>query len=431
MLHDPSHYTPMVLAREITVSDHDRSVLRELADKKAQIASLTCQRDTAQLWELLNDLKPKRPMVWINEIPWHEMNVGDELTLRCEGEWAREQELILRQELYQWNHMRGDMVVNPWIECPLAIHSTDFGIIEDTDIAKTDDANDIVSRRFKIQIACLEDLEKIQMPEVIHNEEATSYRYQAFCDVFEGIIPIRKIGQTHIWFTPWDYLIRWMGVENAMMALSEEPDLVHAAVDRMVDAWMIELDQFVEQNLLSLDCSNVRVGSGGYGYTSELPGDDFDPEYIKPHNMWGCSNSQIFSSVSPKMHWEFAIEHDMRWLERWGLNYYGCCEHLHNKIDILKRIPRLRKVSVSPWCDFAKMVDGCGDSIVYSIKPSPAIFVEDDWRPELARKAIRDILDISQGRAAIEFIMKDVSTVCYHPERLWDWAEVVMQEIEQ
>lgn len=63
MLHDPSHYTLMVLAREITVSDHDRSVLRELADTKAQIAALTCQRDTAHLWELLNDLKPKRPMV--------------------------------------------------------------------------------------------------------------------------------------------------------------------------------------------------------------------------------------------------------------------------------------------------------------------------------------------------------------------------------
>ena len=44
--------------------------------------------------------------------------------------------------------------------------------------------------------------------------------------------------------------------------------------------------------------------------------------------MWGCSNAQIFSEVSPKMHWEFALEHDLRWLRRWGLNYYGCCEPL-------------------------------------------------------------------------------------------------------
>jgi hypothetical protein len=39
-----------------------------------------------------------------------------------------------------------------------------------------------------------------------------------------------------------------------MMDLIERPDLVHAAVDRMVDAWMVELDQFEAMNLLSLDC---------------------------------------------------------------------------------------------------------------------------------------------------------------------------------
>ncbi len=34
-----------------------------------------------------------------------------------------------------------------------------------------------------------------------------------------------------------------------------------------------------------------------------------------PHNMWGCSNAQIFSEVSPQMRWEFAVEHDLRWLD--------------------------------------------------------------------------------------------------------------------
>ena len=60
-----------------------------------------------------------------------------------------------------------------------------------------------------------------------------------------------------------------------MLDLVERPDLVHAAVERMVDAWMVELDQFVELNLLSLDCNNTRIGSGGYGYTHSLPGRGF------------------------------------------------------------------------------------------------------------------------------------------------------------
>ncbi len=41
------------------------------------------------------------------------------------------------------------MIVNDFMSCPLAIHSTDFGIIEEVDVARTDDASDIVTREFK------------------------------------------------------------------------------------------------------------------------------------------------------------------------------------------------------------------------------------------------------------------------------------------
>ncbi len=431
MLHDPSHYTPMVVAEEIQVTENDKNILRELASQKAEIGTLSEQKENARLWTALNDLKSERPMVWINEICWNEMNVDDELTLRCEGGWAREQELNLRRELYQWNHLPGDMVVNPWIECPKAIHSTDFGIMEDTNVVKTEEDNDVVSRHFNVQIEELCDLEKIKMPVVVHNEAATAFRQQAFNDVYADILPIKTVGQSHIWFTPWDFLIRWTGIENAMIGLYDDPDLFHAAVDRLVDAWMVELDQFEEQNLLELDNSNERVGSGGYGYISELPNIGNAPKHVRPGDMWGCSNAQIFSEVSPNMHWDFAIAHDMRWMERWGVNYYGCCEPLHNKTDILKRIPRLRKVSTSGWCDVEKIMEGLGQDMVYSIKPSPAILAEDNWHPERAREEIRRVLDIGDGQTHMEFIMKDISTVRHQPQRLWEWAAIASEEVQR
>lgn len=318
----------MPVAEEISISPHDRDILRTLAAQLAEIAALPVHAEKARLWQKLNDLESERPMVWINEICWHEMDVDGELTLRAEHPCAREQEQNLRRTLYQWRHLPGDMIVDPFLACPLAIHSTDFGIIEDVDIVTTDPATDIVSRRFHIQIRDFDDLEKIRMPVVTHNRQATEFYYQAMCDTHAGILPVRKQGQTHIWFTPWDYLIRWWGIEEAMLDLTERPALVHAAVRRMVDAWMTELDQFVEQNLLSLDANNTRIGSGGYGYTRELPGADYHPESVKPHNMWGCSNAQIFSGVSPAMRWEFAVAHALRRLARWGLVYHGCCEPL-------------------------------------------------------------------------------------------------------
>lgn len=429
MLHDPSHYTPLADAGKIEVSETDRDVLRGLAEQKAEIGALPIQQETARLWRALNDLQSERPMVWINEICWNEMNVDEELTLRCEGAWAREQEVQLRRELYQWNHLPGDMVVNPWIECPKVIHSTDFGIIENTDVVKTEEDNEVVSRHFNVQIETLADLEKINMPVVTHDNAATAMREQLFHDVFADILPVRTVGQSHIWYTPWDFLIRWTGIENAMIGLYDDPDLFHAAVDRLVDAWMVELDQFEEQNLLELDNGNVRVGSGGYGYVSDFPTHEDSPKHVTPKDMWGCSNAQIFSEVSPDMHWEFAIKHDLRWMERWGINYYGCCEPLHNKTDILKHIPRLRKVSTSGWCDVEKIMNGLGSKMVYSIKPSPAILAEDGWHPERARTEIRRVLDIGGKQAHMEFIMKDISTVHHDPQRLWEWSRIAMEEV--
>ena len=244
MLHDPSHHTPPPVAAEIKLSDKDTEILRRLAGEVAEIASLPVHKEKARLWTKLNDLKSERPMVWINEICWNEMNVDDELTLQCEHPWARDQEDQLRKTIYQWKHLPGDMVVNDFLACPLAIHSTDFGIIEDVDIVKTDETSDVVSRHFKIQIKDPEDIEKIKMPTITHNEEATEFRYQAMCKIYDGIMPVKKQGQTHIWFTPWDFLIRWWGIQEAMMDMIMRPDMVNAAVERMVDAWMVELDQF-------------------------------------------------------------------------------------------------------------------------------------------------------------------------------------------
>lgn len=425
MLHEPGHIAPKPVTENIVLSRNEKEVLRKLAAKLAQYASLTIHREKAEMWANLNDLHQDRPMVWINEIPWNEMNVNDELTILCEHPWARQQEQHFRRTIYQWEHMPADMVLSNYIDCPLAMHSTDFGIVEDVDIVRTDDRNDVVSRHFNRQITEPEDIAKIKMPVVSHNEKVTELRFDLMQTLYSDIMPVKKTGQPHIWFTPWDYLIRWWGVEDAMTDMIFRPEMVNDAVSRMVDAWMVELDQFDKQNLLSLDNDNTRIGSGGYGYTGQLPGCDFDPIHVKPHNMWGCSNAQIFSDISPEMHWEFALRHDMRWLERFGLTYYGCCEPLHNKMKLLRKIKNLRKISVSAWADIGKILADGGANYVLSIKPNPAFFAEERWRPDAARADLKARLEQAKG-CNVEIIMKDISTLAYQPRRLWEWSEMAV-----
>ena len=142
--------------------------------------------------------------------------------------------------------------------------------------------------------------------------------------------------------------------------------------------------------------------------------------------MWGNATAQIFGSVSGRMHWEFALKHEMRWLERWGLTYYGCCEPLDIKMGILRRIPNLRKISMSPWVDVERAVRGGRRRLCLLAQAHPG----GAGRGRLAAGAgacttWRDFLEQARG-CRIEIIMKDISTVRYQPQRLWEWEQIAM-----
>ncbi|MAF09165.1 hypothetical protein CMK11_01840 [Candidatus Poribacteria bacterium] len=410
----------------MSLPDKDRDVLRGLAEQKAAIAAEPINGERAELWRRLNRLEPTRPLVWINEICWNEMDYEDELTLVTTDPWARGQELGLRRMLYQWRHLPGDMVVDDYMSSPHVAHSTGFGISEKAYIVRTDETSGTVSRQFHPQLVEPGDIEKIRMPEVTYDADATQDSYERMCGIYGDILPVRVVGRKNWWFAPWDLLIRWWGVEDAMMDLAVRPDMVHKAMARLVDAYMCELDQIIELDMLTLNNDNTRIGSGGYGYIDELPEPTADYGPARTQDMWGCATAQIFSEVSPEMHWEFALQYEAKWLERWGLTYYGCCEPLDLKVEILRRVPNLRKLSMSAWIDAERAVANVGTDYVMSRKPNPAVFATDEWQPDVARRELIEFLEVAEG-CRVELILKDISTVRYDPERLWDWEGIAME----
>ena len=400
----------------------DKRILRDLAARYAEIAALPIQQEKKAMWQRLNRLDPVKAMVNISQVPWHEMNVDDELTLRTEDPFHRKIEWELRRTLYEWRHMPADMFVEPLLVCPLVIHDTGFGIGEDVDIVKTDERSSVVSRHFHRQITTMDDLEKIHMPTVTYDDAATEANRQRMEALFDGILPVEVHGPSVFWFAPWDELIRWYTVQAAMEDLLLNPDLVHAAIDRLVRAYLHRLDQYEAQNLFSLGRNRNTFA------TDELPRPGYDSNYIRPRDLWAIGAAQIFSDVSPAMHWEFALQYEVRWFKRWGLNYYGCCEPLHHKTDIVSRIPNLRKISMSPWVDVEAGAEAIGDRYVFSRKPNPAMVAVDDWDPDHARQDLIETLEATRPHGcSVEFLLKDISTVRYEPQRLWDWSRIAAE----
>ena len=210
------------------------------------------------MWTRLNRREGGKPMVWLNEVCWNEMDADGELTPRTSSPFCRGLEVQIRRELYQWDHMQADMIVEPVVDCPAVIHDTGFGISIDEDIIRIDKMDSVVSHRYHAQISGREDIEKIQTPEVTLDRQATEENHQAMEFIFDGVLPVRKIGRPGFWFAPWDDLVRWTGVQEVLLDLAVRPSYVHAAVDRLVSAHLIRLDQYERMGLLSLNNTNVR-----------------------------------------------------------------------------------------------------------------------------------------------------------------------------
>lgn len=412
----------------MAVSEKDRTILRELAQQQAEIAALPVHRETIAQWTRLNGLKGGRPLVCIAEIPWHEMDVDGELALRTSDHFCRQVEEGIRRTLYQWRHMPGDMVVEDRLYSRLSVGNTDLGLNSSVDVLRTDERSNVMSYRYHNQVKDESDVAKIRTPQVIYDEEVSQSRYELMCDIFDGVMRVEKRGVMARAFCPCDMLAERWGIQQFLLDLALKPDLVHAAMARMTEACPGWLAQWEELGLLALNATNVRAGTGGLSYCDELPGQAFDPAHVRPANMWGLAMAQVFSEVSPAMHEDIALRYERRWLDLFGLAYYGCCEPLHMKVDLLaKHIPHLRKISVSPRADTALAAEKIGEHYVLSLKPNPAVVAWKRWSPEHARRELRESLAKARG-CVVEVVMKDISTVGYEPQRLWEWAEIAAEE---
>jgi len=417
----------------MNISKQDREVLQKLAEKIANIASLPVHNEKINMWKKLNSLKSIKPMIYIDNIPWHEIGIEKGLKLKTRNEFFKKVEARMWKTIYRWENARVDMVVEPKVICPLVIKNSGFGFDEIQDITAVDSDDRIhsfiESRHFSPKIKDEDDIQKIKMPKITYDKDTNERNYQMMSEIFKGILKVEKCGTMDFWFAPWDDLITWLGIEEGMTALALRPQFIHKCMERLIQANISMLDQYEKMNLLTLNNGNYRTGSGGLGYTDQLPQPDFNPKKVKAADLWGFSAAQIFTDISPQMHEEFATNYEIRWLKRFGLNYYGCCETLHKKIDIAKKVPNLRKISISPFADPEEAALHIGDSYVLSVKLNPSILAEEFWDPERARREIIDTLEKTKG-SHVEILMKDISTVRNQPQRLWEWARIADEAIQ-
>lgn len=224
--------------------------------------------------------------------------------------------------------------------------------------------------------------------------------------------------------------INLRGLDKMMMDLILEPEGVHKLMAFLRDGYLKRLDYLQNNGLLSLNTEGTYVGSGGFGFTDQLPKPSDNLTKVLTKNMWGFCESQETVGVSPQMFNAFILPYQLPIMARFGLNCYGCCEPIEVRWDYVKTIPNLRRVSTSAWANVANMKECLGSDYIMSIKPNPTPLSIAHIDEQTARKEVRDALDNSKG-CVVELIMKDNHTLGGNPSNITKWVEIVRQEIDR
>ena len=404
-------------------SPKETEALKHLAGKVAEIAARPEMNEKKKLWTLHNDLKTTQPLVFIDpENGWNE--IIDAKTLVSEDPLARTWEVALRKLIYWADEMKDDKVIEPYFDVPYSFSDNGWGIEPERLGGENGGA-------YKIEQVLNDydtDLPKLHHPEITIDWEQSKTVMDLAHEVFDGILKVRR---KHFWWwslgmTP-DF-IRLRGLEDFMCDLLDEPENVHRMMNLLCEGKLKMLD-FLERNeLLALNTAGTYSGSGGFGFTEQLPRPGFDG-YITTMDMWGFVESQETVCVSPEHYAEFILPYHKKIAERFGLNCYGCCEPYDSRWKyISKELPRLRRVSISAWADWRTIPEYLGSNYIASVKPSPTPLAMPTMNEDVVREDCRRAVTQTMG-GICEFIMKDNHTLGKNPHNATNWVRIMREEI--
>jgi hypothetical protein len=415
----------------------EREYLRELARKQARYAALPVMERRKRMWYDLNDGRAgaggsdARPPVVIETWTFDRdfMPAG---VLRCKSETGAGIEWELLRNVRNHELVNDDKVIPATFDIGWWVHIDEMGVRIDTDTVP-DSQGVNTGYRYHHPIKDLEKDFHMLKPATCSVDREGTCGWKAFLEELLGdILPVRVRSGIHGGTMLTNKVIQLMGMEAYFTAMTEDPDSVHRFMAYLRDNALKVMRWTEAEGLLVPNNENEQSFGSSYNWTTKLPLSDWKGGPARLKDMWGCSNSQETVGVSPKMFHEFCFPYYRDVVEPMGLLYYGCCEPTHPYWEDLRKLPHLKKISISKWCDQKFMGEALkGTGIVFSRKPDPNMLATHKKLDEVRWAAhIRESLEAAPGIAK-EFIIRDVYTVHGDLNNARRAVEVARNEIDR
>ncbi len=257
-----------------------------MADRTAALAARPGEARKRELWTDHNDLRRTRPLIFCDpENGWNE--IIPERDLLCRGELARSWEMILRKEIFWGESMGDDRVVEPVFDVAHVREESDWGMHE-----RKIGGGPGGSYAWEAPLKNFEQLDRLHFPVITVDRPATEHMIALARSVFGDLLEVRL--RTRWWWTlgmTWT-LVNLRGLEQIMFDMIDQPEELKQLMAFLRDGHLAKLDFLEANGLLAANHDGSYVGSGGFGYTRQLPAPGFDPERIRTKDMWGSAKAR-------------------------------------------------------------------------------------------------------------------------------------------
>jgi hypothetical protein len=405
--------------------ENDVALLRHLARRYMDVCRDPAQDRRRDLWRRHNSLHRTHPLIYVRAVAWHEI---PESACCCTDPLLREWEDWLRYHLF-WAGLGDDSIFEPWLPVPAAKITPADGLwgLPVRWIGRTQGRAGVCDPPLKTP----EDLERLARPHHRIDEDRTRAAAGRLQDAVGDIIPVvvdRSPAYLNFSGDISTLLAQLRGLEQIMWDMMDRPGWLHRLAAAMRDGILTVHREAEEAG----DWTRLSHYNQAMPYSLELADPAAPGDAARRRDLWCFCSAQEFTGIGPAQFEEFMLRYQMPILAEFGLSAYGCCEDLSGKIGVLRQIPNLRRIAVSPMADVRRCAAQIGDRYVFSYRPSPSDMVGYSWDEARVRRILRQDLAICReyGRH-VDITLKDVETVQHEPERLRRWVNITRQVSEE
>lgn len=407
----------------------DRQIISDLAAQYAEAAGDPRQDERRKLWRAHNSLQETRPPIMVSFGMWNvwcREIFGDD-TLQCEDPFYRDYERYLRMQLFQYA-IGDDTIQEPWI--PLqAARAGSWGELWGIPEVFRHSEMTGGAWQFDPQIRQWDDLSRMMVCHHAVDEDETCRQaeklQEAIGDTLE--IDIRR-GCCYEGFSAdiSTSLARLRGLEQIMEDMYDAPEQLHRMLAFMRDGILAVQQEAEDAGAFSLTTQQNQSMTYCTGMEDPRANSGARPR----NRLWSFFAAQEFTLISPAMHDEFLLQYQLPIMRHWGPIAYGCCEDLTRKIDMLRQIPNLRQISVTPVANVADCAAQIGADYIFSWRPNPTDMVCCGYDEQKIRAILTNGFRAARN-CRVHLHLKDVETVEGDSDRLARWTRLVRQIIEQ